>query len=208
MKPLIYGQSCAKTKLYRVWAGMKTRCTNPNADNYGRYGGKGIKYCEGFKSFLVFKNALGEPPTSKHTVDRARGDLHYSCGACDECIANGWGMNVKWATYKEQSLNRDTWVHDIEYNGEGYSLTDLAEKLGVSRLTLSNRINEYGWSIEKALSVPIKKRDNTISDLAKQSGISYQTLRQRIELYKWDIIKAISTPVRKSKRVYANNKTN
>lgn len=36
----------SKTRLYRVWAGIKNRCYNKNSENYKYYGGKGIAVCE------------------------------------------------------------------------------------------------------------------------------------------------------------------
>ena len=36
--------------LYSVWSSIIQRCTNPNADNYNRFGGKGITICEEWKN--------------------------------------------------------------------------------------------------------------------------------------------------------------
>lgn len=35
-----------KTRLYRIWRGMKTRCTNKNTGYFERYGGRGIAVCD------------------------------------------------------------------------------------------------------------------------------------------------------------------
>ena len=35
-----------RTKPYSVYDSMKTRCTNPNASNYGTYGGAGVTICD------------------------------------------------------------------------------------------------------------------------------------------------------------------
>ena len=32
--------------LYKTWSSIINRCTNPNASNYSRFGGKGITVCE------------------------------------------------------------------------------------------------------------------------------------------------------------------
>ena len=45
----------------------------------------------------------------------------------------------------------------IEHNGEKMTLTQWSRKLNIKRSTLSNRINTYGWSIEKALKNNNKK---------------------------------------------------
>lgn len=62
--------------------------------------------------------------------------------------------NCKWIPKSEQSMNRST-NHYITYNGETHTLTDWANKLGLSRSTLSNRLNTAKWSIEKAFTTPV-----------------------------------------------------
>lgn len=42
------------TRLYHIWHGMNRRCTNPNADHYKYYGGRGITVCEEWKEFEAF----------------------------------------------------------------------------------------------------------------------------------------------------------
>src|SRR4051812_20672767 len=39
------------TRLYGIWNGMKTRCTNPNDKAFPKYGGRGIKICEEWMDF-------------------------------------------------------------------------------------------------------------------------------------------------------------
>lgn len=60
---------------------MKQRCTNPNADNYARYGGRGISYDPRWKSFEVFYNEMGDPP-SGHELDRKDPDGNYYMDNC------------------------------------------------------------------------------------------------------------------------------
>jgi hypothetical protein len=69
----------------------KYRCTNPNAHNYARYGGRGIKFR--FESFEQFYRKLGDRPAGM-TLDRINTDGHYEVG------------NVRWATKRTQSNNR------------------------------------------------------------------------------------------------------
>lgn len=72
---------------------MKTRCTNPRADNYSYYGGRGISFCERWKSFENFLHDMGEVPDGL-TLDRINNDGNYEPGNC------------RWATRKEQRHNR------------------------------------------------------------------------------------------------------
>lgn len=94
------------TPTYSSWGAMKERCDRPKHPQYHNYGGRGITVCDGFRSdFLNFLNALGERPTGK-TLDRIDCNGSYTCGSCDQCVANGWGMNCKWSTQKQQMNNR------------------------------------------------------------------------------------------------------
>lgn len=44
-----------KSRLYRIWCGMRKRCMNPNCTSYENYGGRGIKICEEWNDFSVFR---------------------------------------------------------------------------------------------------------------------------------------------------------
>ena len=84
-----------KTRIYRIWTNMKTRCGNLNASNYQYYGGRGIGVCKKWsESFEAFLSDMGDPPSSKHTIDRINVEGHYMPGNC------------RWATMKEQCENR------------------------------------------------------------------------------------------------------
>lgn len=81
------------TPEYKTWAGMRTRCTNPKATNYGVYGERGIKCCERWNSFENFLSDMGKREKGK-TLDRIDVDGDYE------------PKNCRWATKEEQVKNK------------------------------------------------------------------------------------------------------
>ena len=47
-KMTTHGKS--NTRLFRIWQGMKDRCSNPNNPEYRYYGGKGIRVCDEWRN--------------------------------------------------------------------------------------------------------------------------------------------------------------
>ena len=84
-----------RTPTYVSWYNMKSRCNNPNANDYKYWGGRGISVCLRWESFANFLDDMGERPEGL-TLDRVDNDGDYEPGNC------------RWATWKEQRANRRT----------------------------------------------------------------------------------------------------
>lgn len=138
-----------QSKTYMAWHDMLQRCNNPNKINYKDYGGrdKPITVCErwsnkemGFKNFL---EDVGKIPKNL-TIDRINNEGNYE--------PNNW----KLSTMVEQSKNKRNNIM-IPLDGKFLCLKDYCKEKNLNYNTISNRINESGWSIEKALNTPIRK---------------------------------------------------
>lgn len=126
----IHGQGSVKsgaiTPAYRSWQSMKSRCGNPNADNYEYYGGRGIRVCDRWEnSFEEFFNDMGERPKGT-TLDRIDSDGDYVPSNC------------QWSTDIAQKRNRSG-VRLFLVNGQSMTAQEAASYMGVDRRTVQRK---------------------------------------------------------------------
>jgi hypothetical protein len=128
---------------YNVWCSMRKRCRNPNSDDFGRYGGRGIAVCARWDRFDNFLADMGRRPSPKHSLDRIDNDGDYEPGNC------------RWVTSKEQMRNRRDNVWMSYGNGRAI-LADWARLTGLPEKVLQSR-KRLGWSDERALTTPPRR---------------------------------------------------
>lgn len=127
---------------YSSWVSMRTRCLNSNAANYPVYGGRGIRVCDRWmESFEAFLADMGERPSLRHSIERMNGEGDYETGNC------------LWATPKEQARNRRN-NRLLTFKGETLSCAEWADRIGIKRNALQARMNQHGYTVEEALTLP------------------------------------------------------
>ena len=135
------------TRLFRIWASMKTRCGNKNTANYEDYGGRGIFVCDEWKDdFAAFEKwALENGYNDRLSIDRIDNDKGY------------FPENCRWATMKQQQNNRRS-NRLVEYNGEIHTVSEWAEMKNLRYDSLLARLNSGRYTVERALTEPQNER--------------------------------------------------
>lgn len=132
-------------RIHRIWGGIIQRTKNQNDPNYADYGERGITVCDEWLTFETFYLwAIQNGYAEGLTIDRIDNDKGYS------------PENCQWVTRKAQSYNRRS-NHLLEYKGESKTIEEWAALFGMKRTTLTQRL-KLGWSVEKALETPIRKK--------------------------------------------------
>lgn len=136
------------TRTYSSWACMKTRCS-PSCPRkiWHNYYGRGIRVCDEWRnSFKAFLRDMGESPPGMQ-LERIDNNKGYSKNNC------------VWATRKQQSNNtRNTKV--LEFRGKKMPLMYWSEITGLHQQTLRYRIFKLGWSMERAITTPARRRSD------------------------------------------------
>lgn len=172
-------------RLYNVWCNMRRRCYKEGNDDYQNYGGRGIKVCEewredyaNFKKWALDNGYDPDKPVSEQSLDRINVNGDYSPSNC------------RWADSITQARNKTTNRY-IEFEGETYTLAELARKFNMNHKTIAYRY-DHGWRGQKLVSHNYSDTRNfnkyqidyngitdTFSGWAKRTGVNVTTLRSR-----------------------------
>lgn len=131
-----------KTRLYRIWRGMKDRCHYKTCKAYTNYGARGIIVCDEWKDdFETFYNwAMDNNYRDDLTIDRIDYNKNYTPDNC------------RWVDRKTQNRNmRNNRNYTID--GETKCLAEWCEIMNLNYDKVYSRIMYYNWSIERALEL-------------------------------------------------------
>ena len=131
----------AGSRIYNIWANIKTRCYNKNALRFKDYGSRGITMCDEWKNdFQTFYDwAMASGYREDLTIDRIDSDGNYEPSNC------------RWSTQTEQQNNKRGNVV-VLYQGEEHTIAEWAKIKNIPYHTLRNRITSLGWSVERAMT--------------------------------------------------------
>lgn len=132
-----------RTKIYRTWCNMVSRCENSKNDHYYQYGGRGIKICDRWKTFKNFFDDMGDIPTGME-IDRIDNNGDYSPSNC------------RWITHIENCSNKRT-SRTLDYNGESKTIAQWSRSIGIKQGTILKRLKS-GWELSRILTEPLKVR--------------------------------------------------
>ncbi len=132
------------TRLYRIWKGMKNRCSNPNSPTAKWYFKKGISLHEEWKKFEPFKEwADSSGYSDLLTIDRVNSSGNY----CPD--------NCRWVDMITQNNNKSS-NRTVEIDGKIFTASELCKIYNIKLNTLLSRLNA-NWTINKLL-IPSKGR--------------------------------------------------
>ncbi|HUH57102.1 MAG TPA: hypothetical protein VL020_01120, partial [Pseudomonadales bacterium] len=117
----------SRTKIYRTWSDMLTRCYNKKYIDSHRYLGRGIKVCQEWLQFENFYKDMGDIPTPKHTLDRIDNDGDYEPDNC------------RWASYTEQARNKSNTRYVTLY-GEKMPWAEACDRYSINLSSLNSKV--------------------------------------------------------------------
>jgi hypothetical protein len=153
------------TKLYGVWNAMRGRCNCPGTKDYKRYGALGVRVCDEWSDYGVFRAwALANGFRKGLTLDRKTSTGNYEPSNC------------RWIPKGEQQDNIRRAIR-LTLNGETKSLYRWARVVRMSADLLRSRVY-LGWTDEQVLTTPV------LPNGTYRAGVQHKTRgrKRRIDL--------------------------
>lgn len=143
-----------KTRIYRIWNGIKQRCLNVKSKYYKNYGGRGITICNEWKQdFMFFYNwAMSNNYSAELEIDRIDNDGNYEPNNCRwvTTIINQHNKRViqknNTSGYRGVCFDKRTkkWKSGVKYNGKhnflGYFDTPKEAGLIYDKFIIENKL--------------------------------------------------------------------
>ena len=113
-----------RTRLYTIWYGMKQRCNNPHRDAYKHYGGKGVRVCDAWNDYTVFRQwAVSHGYKDNLSIDRIDPSGDYEPDNC------------RWISPSENTAraNKNHTTRKV-IRGEGHGNHDQPQRIGSEKI--------------------------------------------------------------------------
>lgn len=187
---MITSHSMSGTRFYSIWINIKSRCNNPNNEEYKNYGARGITYDPRWEQFINFYDDMYEAYCK--ASEYYGGEQYISI---DRINVNGnyYKENCRWADKFIQARNRRDTIN-IKIGNETYCLLDAYNKIGHKTLlygTVSDRISKYHSDPLMSLLLPIDlksshgKRKALLEEMMKEETIPLKYISgKKVEKYK------------------------
>ena len=132
---------------------MRSRCYNPNDNNYVRYGGRGISICTEWDSPSLFCEwSLNNGYMKGLEIDRID---NYSGYSPDNC---------RWVTRRENMRNIHT-NYNLCVKGVSHCISEWAEILDIGRTTIRQWVakgDEYAsMCLEDVMNIGLKRQSGS-----------------------------------------------
>lgn len=132
--------SMSRHPAFAVWSSMLARCRNPRHRAYKNYGGRGIRVCPEWLTFVEFWDDMGQGYETGLTLDRIDNEAGYS------------RENCRWTTPETQCRNKRNNVV-IPTPAGRMTVAEASERFGIGVTTIFYRIKS-GWPADKLLLEP------------------------------------------------------
>lgn len=190
-----------RKRIYSSWRNMRRRCYNVKDEKYSRYGERGIKVCNEWNDFESFLNwTLNNGYKDGFVLSRIDINKDY------------YPENCCWVAKNKLHNNKST-NHFITFNEETHTLQEWSSITGLDRRTIAKRIDKYRWSIEDALTKPVKQQKDkdallisfngerhTLSEWSKILNIKRETLKSRL-CNGWSVEKAFTYNIKQKNNI-------
>lgn len=143
-KEIVTNHGLSDHYLYMTWFHMMDRCYNLKCERYKDYGGRGISVYAEWHNIVNFVRDIEPIYVKGLMLDRIDNNKNYEPG------------NVRYVNDEISSRNKRNNVY-LTFEGKTQIIEDWAKEKGLLRETLCKRLFKHKWTLEKALTTPIKK---------------------------------------------------